>query len=366
MTADRTVEVTKVCSRSLRSLHEIGEGRPPSGSSNAPSTTSTVGHSRNSATKTANGSRPTKSSHRRNPRPMPPSGAAASARSAAIAAGWLDRDPGEVTRPPSPSSRADTAAASPAAPGQEHGRAFGLRQVRHGLLVDRAGRDHGVQAHRPGEALQPDVLALIEYRNSCHSRAAAGWGILVDRLDIESANHGALGHHHCQSAGLPGPRSARRSDTPSRSPPGSGRRDGGRGRIDRQEVAGLLELTEELDARRDVVGEPPLASAAIITPLKPADACVGLPFSATLPRNSGLSRSSTLVTAGTLLGVVADRHVAAVVADPETARVLERVGDVGPGRHLVRGTRIGIAQGDIGAEIEHVGRAPGRAAGSRH
>ena len=45
--------------------------------------------------------------------------------------------------------------------------------------------------------------------------------------------------------------------------------------------------------------DPPLASAAIITPWKPAEAWVGLPFSATLPLNSGFIRSATLVTAGT-------------------------------------------------------------------
>ena len=43
----------------LGGLHEIGEVGPPSGSWNAPSTTRMVGHSKNSATKTANGSRPT-------------------------------------------------------------------------------------------------------------------------------------------------------------------------------------------------------------------------------------------------------------------------------------------------------------------
>ncbi len=45
--------------------------------------------------------------------------------------------------------------------------------------------------------------------------------------------------------------------------------------------------------------EPPLPIEAIITPAKAAPACVGSPLSATLPLYSGLSRSATLVGAGT-------------------------------------------------------------------
>ncbi len=46
--------------------------------------------------------------------------------------------------------------------------------------------------------------------------------------------------------------------------------------------------------------EPPLAMEAIITPLNAAPAWVGSPFSATAPLYSGLSRSATEVTSGTL------------------------------------------------------------------
>jgi hypothetical protein len=46
--------------------------------------------------------------------------------------------------------------------------------------------------------------------------------------------------------------------------------------------------------------EPPLPRDAIMTPENAAPACVGSPLSATLPAYSGLSRSSTLVGAGTL------------------------------------------------------------------
>ena len=46
--------------------------------------------------------------------------------------------------------------------------------------------------------------------------------------------------------------------------------------------------------------EPPLAIEAIITPLNAAPASVGLPLSATVPLNSGPSRSATEVTSGTL------------------------------------------------------------------
>jgi hypothetical protein len=45
--------------------------------------------------------------------------------------------------------------------------------------------------------------------------------------------------------------------------------------------------------------DPPLAMAAIITPLKAAPACVGSPLRATLPSNSGSSRSASDVTSGT-------------------------------------------------------------------
>ena len=46
--------------------------------------------------------------------------------------------------------------------------------------------------------------------------------------------------------------------------------------------------------------EPPLASEAMTTPLNAAPAWVGSPLSATLPLYSGLSRSFTVVGAGTL------------------------------------------------------------------
>ena len=41
--------------------------------------------------------------------------------------------------------------------------------------------------------------------------------------------------------------------------------------------------------------EPPLASAAMTTPLKPADALSGSPFRATLPLYFGSARSDILV-----------------------------------------------------------------------
>ncbi len=47
-------------------------------------------------------------------------------------------------------------------------------------------------------------------------------------------------------------------------------------------------------------GVPPWDTATIITPENAAPACVGSPFSATLPLNSGFSRSFTFVIGGTL------------------------------------------------------------------
>ena len=68
-----------------------------------------------------------------------------------------------------------------------------------------------------------------------------------------------------------------------------------------RKLPAFFSLREEVDAGRDVVGRAALGdSAAISTPENAAPAWVGSPLSATLPLNSGLSRSSTSVTAGTL------------------------------------------------------------------
>ena len=102
--------------------------------------------------------------------------------------------------------------------------------------------------------------------------------------------------------------------------------------------------------------EPPLASEAIMTPPKAAPAWVGSPLSATLPLYSGLSRSATVVGRGHDLRVVADRHVAAVVVDPQAARVLEVRGDVGERRDLVGREHRGARWRDGLPEVEDVGR----------
>ena len=102
--------------------------------------------------------------------------------------------------------------------------------------------------------------------------------------------------------------------------------------------------------------EPPCDSATISTPENAAPACVGSPLSATLPLYSGLSRSLTLGDRRHLGGVVADRHVAAVVVDPGAVGVLERRGDVVERRDLVRREHRGVGQRHRLAEVEDVGR----------
>ena len=102
--------------------------------------------------------------------------------------------------------------------------------------------------------------------------------------------------------------------------------------------------------------EPPLAIAAIITPLNAAPAWVGSPLSATLPLYSGLSRSASEVTSGHLGRVVADRHVAAVVVDPGAIGVLELGRDLVQGLDLVGREHVGVGQRDGLAEVEDVRR----------
>ena len=104
--------------------------------------------------------------------------------------------------------------------------------------------------------------------------------------------------------------------------------------------------------------EPPLASAARTTPLKPAPALVGSPLRATLPLYFASARSDDLRD-GAERGVVADGHEAGVVVGPEAGGLLVAVRDVLPGGHLVRGVHVGVGEGDGRAQVEDVGLAAG-------
>ena len=69
-------------------------------------------------------------------------------------------------------------------------------------------------------------------------------------------------------------------------------------------------------------GVPPLARAAITTPLKAAPASVGLPFSATVEANFGSVSWLSEVSSPNFGGVVAHRHQAGVVVHPGAGRFL--------------------------------------------
>ena len=108
---------------------------------------------------------------------------------------------------------------------------------------------------------------------------------------------------------------------------------------------------------------PPLASEAIITPLSAAFALVGSPLRATLPLNADPSRSCSERDGGHLGRVVPDRHVAAVVLEPQPGRLLLAGRDVGPRRDLVGREQVGVGQRDRHADVEDVGGAVGALAG---
>ena len=133
--------------------------------------------------------------------------------------------------------------------------------------------DHGVGAHRAGAAGEPEVLALVGVEELLpQPRGGRVRRVRVDRLEVVAGDDGVLGHDDLPAVDL------RRLGGVEVVPVDDDRRLAGldrrRGRVDRQEVAGVLELARR--SRRPgsmSSAEPPLATEAITTPLKAAPAC---------------------------------------------------------------------------------------------
>ncbi len=133
-------------------------------------------------------------------------------------------------------------------------------------------------------------------------------------------------------------------------------RDRRGGHVDLEQVSGLLQLGEEVDARLEVV------ERAVGLHGGEADGGEGR----TGLGRVAVDRDGALVVGREQVGefgrsvelrrVVADRHVPAVVADEEAGGLLQLLGDVVPGLHLVGREDVGVLQGDREADVEHVGR----------
>ena len=134
----------------------------------------------------------------------------------------------------------------------------------------------------------------------------------------------------------------------------SGLHRGGRG-VDREEVPGVVELREEVDALGEVTGGATLRDRGHLD-ARERGACLGrVAVEGDLALVVGLEEVGDRRRGGHLRRVVADAHVAAVVVDPRPVGVLEVGGDVVPGRHLVGREHVGVREGDRGAEVEDVG-----------
>ena len=68
-----------------------------------------------------------------------------------------------------------------------------------------------------------------------------------------------------------------------------------------EKLPAFLSFSKKLTPLAMLLADPPSAMLAIITPFSAACADVGLPFSATAPLNSGLSRSLSEVMVPNLL-----------------------------------------------------------------
>ena len=120
-----------------------------------------------------------------------------------------------------------------------------------------------------------------------------------------------------------------------------------------------LSLSEEVDARSDVVGRPAVGDRGHQHPVSRGAGGRGVTVEGDLALELGAQQ---VVDPGDLrdLGrVVADGHVAPVVVDPGAVRILELRRDVIECRHLVRREQVGVRQRNGLSQVEHVGCAVG-------
>ena len=137
--------------------------------------------------------------------------------------------------------------------GRDHRRAGDLGQGAPQLGVDGAGLGHRVTADRTGATLEPEVLALVAVEELLPQ---AGGGrvrrVGVDRLEVVAGDDGLR-----RDDGLPGGDVGRGGSAEVVPVDDDGRLaglDGGGVGVDGEEVAGVLQVAEEVDAGRDVVG----------------------------------------------------------------------------------------------------------------
>src|SRR4051794_24691747 len=236
---------------------------------------------------------------------------------------------------------------------QEDRRAVHGGQRRERGLVDRAGLLHGVGPHGPGAALQPQGLTLVgEEELLPQARGGRVRGILVDRLHVVRAEYRARRHDR-----LPGLQLGGLGDVevvPVQHDRGLPGLDGRRGGVHRQEVAGLLQLAEEGDARRDVVGRAAVLERGHHHAGERGAGLGRVAVERHLALVGGLEQVLDAGGRGHLGAVVADRHVAAVVVDPGATRVLQGGGDVAEGGHLVRRELGDVGTGHRAAQVEDV------------
>src|SRR6185503_3208336 len=137
---------------------------------------------------------------------------------------------------------------------RELDRGVDLRQRLERLRVGRARRLHRVEADRPGQALEPDVLALVAVEELLPQ--AGGSRVrreLADRLAVEAAEDAVAGDVDLPlDAGLlEGVRQPRVDVVPVDGQRGLTALHRGRRDLDRVEVAGVLDLLEEVDPGAD-------------------------------------------------------------------------------------------------------------------
>jgi hypothetical protein len=131
-------------------------------------------------------------------------------------------------------------------------------------------------------------------------------------------------------------------------------RDRGRGRVDGQQVARLVELLEEVDTGSDVISGATVREGcqnhAVETRARLGGVAVECDHAGVL----GLEQVGDGARQGHASDVAADGHEARVVADPQAVRVLELVGDIVPGRDLVGSVEVGIGEGDGRTHVQDV------------